>query len=408
MYIKMTNLKAKILDSKDKTIWNKFVDASKWGDVLQMWEWGELKKSENWRPVRVGIVQDGRLIMAVQLLLKSASILGNYAYIPHGPVFLNKQDLIKALPVFTQYLHILNKTYNFASVEIEPKFGELIQTNVEIESQPNISDTYLDSEVMQIFLDAGFIQTGRNVQPQYKLLYDLAQSLDDLLLLAKKNTRYNVRLAEKKGVEIREYFYEDEVFEEKINIFYQLIKETQKRAKGYPARSLNYYRSLFKFFSGSQSIVLTEASYQGDVIAMNISLRTSSWSSSFYAGSNRLHPNLKAMYLLRWKSIESAKKFGSKMYDFWGYVPNSTQHQGYSDQKLSFGGTQISTYGVLSFPLNPVKFWLWDEGIKTRTELAIKSREWSWKIKESIKNNTAKLASLIKTKMSITKDKKTE
>ncbi len=395
----MTNLKAKILDTKDKIIWDRFVDSSPWGDILQTWEWGELKKLEKWRPVRVAIIEDGKLIMAVQILLKSASVLGNYAYIPHGPVFLDKDDLEKALPVFIEYLHVLNKTYNFASVEIEPKLGNLLQLNGELEKQPNISNTYLRHDIIKIFLDAGFIQTGRNVQPEYKLLYDLDQDLDDLILLAKKNTRYNVRLAEKKGVIVKEYFYEDEIFEEKINIFYELIKETQKRAKGYPARSQSYYKSLFELFAGTKSIVLTEASFQGDVIAMNISLRTSSWSSSFYAGSNRLHPNLKAMYLLRWKSIESAKNFGSKLYDFWGFVPNSTQHQGYSDQKLSFGGTQISTYGVLSFPLNPVKYWLWDEGIKTRTDFAIKSREWTWKAKVFVKENSAKIKKLVQEKM---------
>ena len=102
---------------------------------------------------------------------------------------------------------------------------------------------------------------------------------------------------------------------------------------------------------------------------MNISQRTTSWASSFYASSNRKFTEVKAPYLMRWQSIIAAQNFGSKVYDFWGIIPNSQQHQGYSENKLSFGGARINTYGLLALPINRIKYLIWDGAIKLRAKL---------------------------------------
>jgi peptidoglycan pentaglycine glycine transferase (the first glycine) len=377
----MNKYKVKVLEETDKKVWNLFVDHSPWGDMLQLWEWGELKRSEGWRPMRVAVIEEGKIRLVAQILLKPVPLLGNYAYIPHGPVVHNTDDLTAVFRAFIDYLSHYSKTYDFVSLEMDPKLGKFLPDD----KHPNIPDNlkfYTNSSYYKALEDNGVFITGRNTQPVYKLMYDLNEADEELLAHCNKSTRYNIRYAQKKGVQIKEYLPSDPNINSHIDKFYELLKETQVRAKGYPMHSKNYFYKLFELFRDSEHVVLTEAIVEGDTVAMNISQRTKGWSSSFYAGSNRLHPKSKAAYLLRWESIQSAKKYGSKNYDFWGIIPNSTDHQGYSSHKLGYGGYRIDTYGLLAVPLNPLKYSLWTNAIWLRTKGLSEARKVFWNFRK--------------------------
>lgn len=380
----MSTIKVKILDGQDEKAWNRFVDYSPWGDILQMWQWGELKKTQGWKPLRIGVIRDGFLILTAQILLKPVPLLGNYAHVPHGPVFHSKEDLEAGLPYLVEFISKISRTYDFAVLEIEPKIGRLINSDNDQNSEHGLKNLlpFYNPEIIEIFTKNKFQITGRNVEPIHKLYYDLTQDEEILLGLCQKNTRYNIKLAEKKGVVVKEYLPDSLEIKEKLTEFFELVKITQDRAKGYPVRDLKTYLKLFELFKGTDHISLFEASYEGETIVMNVSQRNKFWSSSFYAGSNRKFTNVKAPYLIRWRSIQKAKKYGSKTYDFWGIVPGN-KHAGYSDHKLSFGGTRIDNYGLLALPINPIKYELWNFGIWLRTEAKTKAREWLFESKVS-------------------------
>lgn len=609
-------IKVKILEEVDKIAFNKFVDYSPFGDILQFWEWGEVKKTEGWKPLRVAVIEDKKILLTAQILLKKIPFFGNYAYIPHGPIFHNKNNLKKALGHFNKFLIRQSKNYNFVCIEIEPRIGKLVPiedqvsprsknyveqvlkkkskfddldsigefeskldknikkfslnanketaeileidpTKIEIEkitalslngkkrrkkpyninfygpqkfedskgktekeleldikqkiipNQPdknlkaeiipnqennqtqlaiqqqkkpihphsplpiksvsldeplnpleylkaqkanhNLTDQknnhfsqlkslkqdsriknkaeerlkkefnqqeimgekpskpskdkkqtkqtipvleekspikpLVDPEVLKIFQEHGYDLTGRNMQPKHKLYYDLNLSPEGLLKLCKKNTRYNIKYAQKKGVKVQEFLPNHKIINLKIQKFYKLLLETQKRSKGYPVRPMESFFNLFKAFRKTDNLSLFEASYNQEAIIINISQRTKYWSSSFYAGSNRKYPKLKAPYLLRWASIMAAKNYGSKLYDFWGIIPDSKEHKGYSQQKLSFGGIRVENYGLLAFPISPIKYSLWDTGIWLRTEGVKKLREVFWQLKNKVKQD---------------------
>ena len=359
-------LKVKEFSDSQKQEWDDFIDDSYNGDILQFWGWGESKKEQGWSPLRIAVVKDGAIILAAHCLVKKFKGFGNYLYIGHGPVFKTKEDLKIALPYLTSYLNTKAKELGIFVIEAEPRFGDLAPEEIDPARITGNIKPMIDAEVFDIFKAAGFVKTGRNMQPVYKLYYDLSLSEEQLLMMMKKSTRYNVGLASRKGVVVEEFKADDPAVPEKLERFYNLMLEMQKRAKGYPIRSKATFQRLFDNFAGTDNLSLFEASVEGDLIATNISQKTKYWSSSFYAGSNRLHPETKAMYLLRWKSIQRAKEFGSKVYDFWGIIPNSRQHEGYSDTKLSFGGVRINDWGILAYPLNPVKYWLWNTSLKIR------------------------------------------
>jgi len=387
-----SQLAVKIFTEAEKESWNVFVDISKWGDTLQFWEWGNVKKLEGWEPLRIGVFEvalnsadsgpsyfpvdlnqdqtvqsqpSSRPLVLAQVLIKKVPLLGRYIYIPHGPVFLEKTDLAKGLPRLVQALKEYAAANSCFAIEIEPKIGyspgqESLSKNLE---------HFADPLIKEIFENNGFVLTGRNIQPRYKLLYDLEFTEEELLSLMKKNTRYNVRLAEKKGVAVTEYAADDPGIGTKLENFYGLLLETQQRTGGYPIRSLPAFQRLFAEFRGTDKLTLFEGLYNNDLVAANISQKTSFWASSFYAASNRLHTDVKVPYLLRWRAIQSAKKYGCKVYDFWGIIPDSEQHKSYSDTKLSFGGIRLDTYGVLALPLDKFKYSLWNKLVPLRASI---------------------------------------
>lgn len=363
-------LKLKIYTDSEKQQWNDYISESRWGDILQFWQWGEAKKAEGWEPLRIAVLDDdNKLLIAAQILIKKASFLGNYFYIPHGPVFHTVTDLKRGINTFKRELIKIAKDRDGFLIEIEPKIGYIPDDSLSDPIIPKNLQYLTNPSVYNLFERSGFVKTDRNMQPVYKLFYDLDDEVEELLGMMKKNTRYNVRLASKKGVVIKEYKFTDELIHEKIDQFYEMLLMMQERAKGYPIRSREYFHKLVTDFAESGSMSLFEASFEGDVISMNISERTKNWSSSFYASSNRLHPDVKAAYLMRWQSILVAKEAGCKIYDFWGIIPDSKQHKGYSDNKLSFGGVRINNYGLLALPLSSSRYFIWNRLLPLRTKI---------------------------------------
>lgn len=366
----MANLQIKVFNEDSKNLWDDFINNSYGGDILQFWGWGETKKDQGWKPLRLGVVdENNNLVFAAQCLIKKAGFLGNYIYIPHGPVFKNIKDLKDSLPFFVDYLKSKSKELDIFGIEIEPRFGKLAQEEIDPSRVTENIKPLIDPEILTTFINNKFFISGRNMQPVYKIYYDLSLPDEKLFSMMKKNTRYNIGLAERKGVNIEKIQSDDMQIPDKISKFYSLMLETQKRAKGYPIRPKSTFDKLMDAFKGSENIALFEASYGDDLIATNISQRTKYWSSSFYAASNRLHSEKKAMYLLRWKSIQWAKEYGSKLYDFWGIIPDSKQHQGYSDTKLSFGGVRINNYGILVLPFNRYRYFIWNNFLKSRKHI---------------------------------------
>lgn len=367
----MENLiEVKEIFENNKKEWNDFVNNSRWGDILQFWEWGDTKRIENWKAVRLAVFKNNKVILQAQCLIKEAGVLGKYIYIPHGPVFHTIEDLKIGIKHLKKALIELARKEEGFVIEIEPKTGKLPDNLLESPICSENIQYLINPAIINLFLNSGFKKTKRNMQPKYKLYYDLDNTEEELLSLMKKNTRYNIKLAKKKGVVINEYKLDDEKTDQKLIQFYDLLLQTQERAKGYPIRSFEYFKTFIKQFKELDNISIFEAQYDNQVICMNISQRTKYWSSSFYASSNRLFTDVKAPYLLRWESIKKAKEYGSKLYDFWGIIPNSNQHKGYSDNKMSFQGVRVDTYGLLSLIISPSRYFIWDKLLPLKSKFA--------------------------------------
>ena len=188
-----------------------------------------------------------------------------------------------------------------------------------------------------------------DVQPPDTVLLPLAPSEEELLTAMKPKWRYNIRLAEKKGVTVRA------AGAESIDSFYKVFMETASRDR-IAVHGKDYYKSLLELKHGTNHVKTTLyiAEHEGDTLAGIITLFTDTEAVYLYGASSDKKRNLMPAYLLQWTAIQDAKKFGSKVYDFYGIPPTDDEHHpmhGLYRFKTGFGGTVIHRAGSLDMPV---------------------------------------------------------
>jgi len=178
--------------------------------------------------------------------------------------------------------------------------------------------------------------------PEWTQTLDLTPSEEALLKKMKPKTRYNIRLAEKKGVVIREMSTD-----EGYDIFEKLYFETCKR-QHYRGHTPAYHRILWNHLKNTQSHILI--AFFGTVPLAPYELLIFKKKIYYlYGGSSLLHKNVMAPNLLMWEAIRLGKKSGAELFDMWGSLPPE-----YSDSHSWAGFTRFKQgYGTQFFHLMP-------------------------------------------------------
>jgi lipid II:glycine glycyltransferase (peptidoglycan interpeptide bridge formation enzyme) len=201
------------------------------------------------------------------------------------------------------------------------------------------------------------LKKSKNIQPGKTLVVDLVKPEEDLLAQMHSKTRYNIRLAEKHGVEILEEFDLTNghglFFAEAL----ELIASTSLRQgfKGYP---VEYYRNLVDFFAvknpeSNIKVHLYKAVWQGKLLASAIFLDFAGTRTYLFGGSSQDFKNIMAPHLLHFTAIKDAKAAGFKSYDFWGLETSSGKLPGFVRFKQGFGGSEKQYAGAFDLMLKP-------------------------------------------------------
>lgn len=189
-----------------------------------------------------------------------------------------------------------------------------------------------------------------NIQPPDTVILDLLRTEEEILDNMKSKWRYNIRLAEKKGVYVTRGDKHD------IDIFYRLYEQTALR-DGIAIHSKNYYESLFTLAEKQDSIKVSlyNAVHEETVIASIITLFTKTEGVYVYGASSNEKRNLMSTYLLQWKAIQDAKAYGCRFYDFYGIPPTDDENHpmhGLYRFKTGFGGNIIHRIGSIDYPVS--------------------------------------------------------
>jgi lipid II:glycine glycyltransferase (peptidoglycan interpeptide bridge formation enzyme) len=325
------------------------------GHVLQTSPWGALKARYEWSDARVGLTRDDVLEAGAQILFRQLPAgLGRLAYVPKGPLVDwtdegQAHQLVNALDQAARSRGAIALTFE-PGVPDEPAHRERL--------------------VSLGFHPAPFSA----IQPRRTLVVDISPDEDDILMEMKSKTRYNIRLAGRKGVTVREGDADD------ASTFTQLLEATADRAE-FGIHPPGYYQGAYELFVPRGWARLLLAEVESELVAglMVFALPPRSW--YFYGASSTAHREKMPTYLLQWEAIRWAKSLGCTTYDLWG-VPDEdrdvledefTQRSdglwGVYRFKRGFGGDLVRTVGAWDRVLAPVRYQLYQWALSLREQI---------------------------------------
>ena len=306
------------------------------GGFLQSWGWSTFQETLGRKVYRLEIdsSEQGGVHAQCVVIMHPLPFGLQYAYIPRGPI-MNLQSK-SAIEIVTHELRTKLTADSAVFVRVE---------------WPYMSD---HSPISSTDLSQWEFVSVKSVQPADTIVMDLTKNEEALLSSMHSKTRYNIRVAERHGVIVKEG--------NDIDLFWRMLSETAARDK-FHTHSQEHYTKMFSALSqnrgdGSLRMKLVFAEYEGKVIAGAIFLEYGDTVTYLHGASVAAHRNVMAPHLLHWTAIREAKRAGFRRYDFWGVAPSddaSHPWAGVTRFKTGFGGAQESMLGA--WELSGNRFW---------------------------------------------------
>ena len=249
--------------------------------LLQTTAWGELKSSFGWHAERIQINNSG-----AQILFRSLPSGLSIAYIPKGP-------LGPLLPELLPEIDKICRLHKAILLKIEPDHDDL-------------------ADLPQSLRDAGFHPSAHSIQPKRTLVVDLQGTEEEILSRMNQKTRYNVRLAARKGVRVRPW--------RDFDLLSQMMKETGAR-DSFGVHSGEYYQRAFELFHKGNAVELLVAEFENVPLAAAMVFASGRRSWYLYGASTSQERNRMPTYRLQWEAMLWARARGCQDYDLWG-VPD--------------------------------------------------------------------------------------
>jgi len=228
-----------------------------------------------------------------------------------------------------------------------------------IPGEPDAVESQTGESVVAWLESSGWRYSDEQIQFRNTVLIDLQPESEELLANMKQKTRYNVRLAKRKGVEIRVGTLED------LDTLYQMYAETSVR-DGFVIRSAEYYRQLWTTFiqAGKATPLLAEVEGQLVAAVVIFNFAGKAW---YIHGMSTLQQRKKMPnHLLQWEAMQMAKGAGCRVYDLWGapeVFDESDSLWGVFRFKDGLGGEVVRYLGAWDYPVRPVLYYLYTQAL---------------------------------------------
>lgn len=334
----------------DKNLWNSIAI-----HPLQIWEWGEARKELGVEVLRVGELENSKLKRAYQITFhKIPYTKYKVGYLPRSQ-WPSKKTL--------EFLYEYAKQNNVIFIKLE--------SYVIKRSDRVIPDLIGNLQILDRVEDDRLVKSPHPLFPNWTIILDLAKSEEELLKNMKPKTRYNIKLAQKKGVIVKEM-----IKSEGFEIFAKLYFATAKRQKYY-GHNYDYHKAIFENLKNNFSNILI-AYYDNIPLCAYELFHHKDALYYVYGGSSENYRNLMAPHLLMWESIRFGKKIGLKKFDMWGSLPPDYNQNhpwtGFTRFKEGFGGEFIEFVGSFDFIMNTSLYRLYNIIYAVRTRyLELKS-----------------------------------
>lgn len=276
--------------------WDDAAARSPWGHALQSSAWAEIRAAQGWRPE---FVRMGEPLPLALVLWRDALPGRPIGYVPRGPI-VGPDDRV-ALAAALARLATLARERSAVFLKVDPEL-----------------DPSFASEALR---DAGFRRSAQDIQPVLAtLVLDLAADEDALMAGLEKDTRWSVRQAAKRGVELREA-----TDEPALRAFYDLYATTGERA-GFITRTWEYYRATWSSLVRVGLASLRLAYVEGAPVAGAMVWRCGDRALYQTGATNEAGRKSYAAYGLLWECIIAAKRAGRRVFDMGG-IPRDLERK---------------------------------------------------------------------------------
>ena len=325
---------------EDSEEWDRFVKNFPNGSFLQSSLWGELKSRYGWVAKRFAI-GESVVLAGVQMLIRTRSLspLGpsvGIAYVPRGPLAVGEQETRALLRVVVEEA----RRCGSSMLRVEPANGTAADLQTEI------------------LVQEGFVASSAFVQVPRTGMVDLDRDTQKMLKSFKSKMRYNIGLAERRGVAV-DICTADYSFDE----FYDLTTMTAAR-EGFAVHAQSYYRDVWRCFGDDAALFI--ARYKDRPLAAAMVLAFGQTAVYLYGASSNLERNRMAPHAVQWSAIRWAQARGCYQYDLWGMAnpqdPNDPMF-GVHRFKLGFKPTIRNYPGAYDRSIQKVRGWALSVGV---------------------------------------------
>lgn len=363
--------------------WNALIADLPDPHLLQTWEWSQVKAKYGWEPIPLNWKSGVDVVAAAMVLKRRIPIRGmgarlNILYIPKGPLLDWSDEPLRK--------RVLDDLQSFAKrqgaifLKIDPDV--VLGTGIAKEGPtpyhprrgPDVGlDVLLNTGGQVVMSDLkrrGWLFSSDQIQFRNTVLVDLSTSEDELLARMKQKTRYNIRLAAKKGVTVR---VGDK---EHLPMLYKMYAETSIR-DGFVIRDEGYYQTVWHTFMGSSPVSRQSSSsipwsfpliaeVAEEPVAAIFVFFFAERAYYLYGMSREAHREKMPNYLLQWEAIRRAKAAGFRLYDLWG-APDAFEESdpmwGVFRFKEGLGGQVVRTLGAWDYTPKPLWYKMYSEVI---------------------------------------------
>lgn len=308
---------ARALRPEEKELYNSVVH-----HPLQTWEWGEFRKETGVSVERIGFFKQNKLLDAIQVTFHPLPLFGKtVGYFPRG--FPPNEEQLSALKQ-------LGKQHNALFIKLEPNVSG---------PQGKALENPLSS-----LMSAYDLRPSRSLFTRYTFQIDLTLPEETLFEQLESKTRYNVRLASKKGVQIFE-----NTSESGMEQYIEVLEETTKR-QGFYAHSPAYFRNMWQTLGKSGLLRIFTAVYNQKVLSVWIMFMLNGVLYYPYGASRNEGREVMPNNLMMWEMIRFGKRNNCHLFDLWGSLgPNPNPKDpwfGFHKFKKGYGGTLTEFVGT--------------------------------------------------------------
>jgi lipid II:glycine glycyltransferase (peptidoglycan interpeptide bridge formation enzyme) len=287
--------------------WESFLDEIPDEHLMQTSNWGKLKSDFGWDVARIIANNDATQRsnrVGAQILFRRLPLGFTIAYIPKGPVCaqLDSVGCLESDTLWSEVDSICKKRKSIF-LRVEPDSWQ-------VDAEP--SKTKQEQKEAS---HMGFSRGEDSIQPSRTLLVDIKASEDQILGRMKQKTRYNIRLAIRKGVIVHS--------SSDLDVFHKLMVVTGGR-DAFGIHSIDYYQKAYDLFHPRGECEIFMAEFDGEPMATLMVFARGKRAWYFYGASDNKHREKMSPYLLQWTAMRWARSKGCALYDLWG-VPDEDE-----------------------------------------------------------------------------------